>query len=90
MDGTNLMRVLYIHTQCGGATGAIRFDKEINHISNIGLSKALQYLRPLHKKYRLIGWADLIQMAGVLAVELAGGPAIQGTYVYTYAICVCT
>jgi hypothetical protein len=68
--------------RCGGVTGSIRFDKEITHPSNAGLSKALQYLRPFRKKYRFISWSDLIQMAGSLAVELSGGPSLQSFMVY--------
>lgn len=68
--------------RCGGANASIRFDRNLLHPSNAGLSKALQYLRPLKKKYRNISWADIIQMAGSLAVELAGGPSMQGKMRY--------
>lgn len=39
-----------------------RFDRELNHVSNSGLSKAIGFLEPLHYKYYEISWADLIQM----------------------------
>jgi len=68
--------------RCGGTNASIRFDRNLSHPSNAGLAKALQYLRPLKKKYRNISWSDLIQMAGSLAVELAGGPSMQGKMKY--------
>lgn len=68
--------------RCGGTNASIRFDRNLSHPSNAGLEKALQYLRPLKKKYRNISWSDMIQMAGSLAVELAGGPSMQGKMRY--------
>ncbi|CAM9162389.1 unnamed protein product [Discosporangium mesarthrocarpum] len=65
---------------CGGANGSIRFDPEILHGANAGLSKAIGYLRPLKKKYCKISWADLIQMASAEAVEYMGGPRIPMRY----------
>ena len=69
--------------QCGGTTGSIRFDRELSHPANAGLTKAMQYLKPLYKEYhKFISWADLIQMAGALAVELSGGPCLQHKMLY--------
>lgn len=66
--------------KAGGAVGSIRFDEELEHQSNAGLVKAIDILKPIKSKYKLISWADIIQMAGVLAVELTGGPKINIRY----------
>ncbi|CAN0396554.1 unnamed protein product, partial [Scytosiphon promiscuus] len=57
----------------GGANGSIRFEPEINHGANAGLTTALQLLKPVKKKFEEVGWADLMQMASAVAVEVAGG-----------------
>lgn len=56
----------------GGANGSIRFEPEINHGANAGLTTALQLLKPLKKKFEEVGWADLMQLASATAVEVAG------------------
>lgn len=56
----------------GGANGSIRFEPEINHGANAGLTTALQLLKPIKKKFDEVGWADLMQMASATAVEIAG------------------
>jgi L-ascorbate peroxidase len=66
--------------ECGGANGSIRFDVEMNHGANAGLNKALGYLRPLKEQFPVISWADLIQLAGATAIEVAGGPTIPMRY----------
>lgn len=82
-DAGSYDQSIKVWPQCGGTNGSVRFDREIAHTSNAGLSKALQYLRPLHKAYHAyISWADLIQMAGALAVELSGGPSMQDKMLY--------
>ena len=48
------------------------------HENNRGLRKALSLLEPVREAHPLVGWADLVQMAGALAVEVTGGPAIRG------------
>ncbi|CAM9403247.1 unnamed protein product, partial [Choristocarpus tenellus] len=66
--------------KCGGANGSIRFEPEINHGANAGLATALALLKPIKAKFDSIGWADLMQMASAVAVEVAGGPAIDMVY----------
>jgi len=63
---------------CGGAIGSIRFESEHRHESNAGLVKALCILGPIKQSFPDVSWADLIQMAGALAVEVTGGPKIKG------------
>lgn len=63
--------------RCGGANGSIRLDTELAHPSNAGLSKAVAALATLKDALPLVSWADLVQMAGALAVETSGGPKIH-------------
>ncbi|KAG8468917.1 hypothetical protein KFE25_007435 [Diacronema lutheri] len=60
--------------ECGGANGSIRFDAELAHGANAGLKKAVLYLQPFKDKFIELSWADLIQLGGAIALELAGGP----------------
>mmetsp|Transcript_33285 Transcript_33285/g.43895 ORF Transcript_33285/g.43895 Transcript_33285/m.43895 type:complete len:331 (+) Transcript_33285:87-1079(+) len=66
--------------ECGGAIGSIRFSPEIDHAANAGLNTALKLLEPIKTKFPSVGWADLMQMASAVSVELAGGPAIPMKY----------
>lgn len=64
-----------------GATGSIRFEAELNHGANAGLAKVIKlYLDPIKKQFPILSWADIIQLAGALAVEHAGGPRINMRY----------
>ena len=67
---------LHLWPKCGGATGSIRFNKELDHPGSRGLLKAITLLEDVKYKFRTVTWADLIQMAGALSVELCGGPKI--------------
>jgi L-ascorbate peroxidase len=69
-----------VFPECGGANGSIRFDPEITHGANAGLSMALKLLEPIHKQFPEITWADLMQMASALGIENAGGPKIPMKY----------
>jgi len=66
--------------KCGGAIGSIRFSPEIDHGANAGLQTALKLLEPIKKRFPTVGWADLMQMASAVSVELAGGPPIPMRY----------
>ncbi|EDQ92537.1 uncharacterized protein MONBRDRAFT_13407 [Monosiga brevicollis MX1] len=66
--------------RCGGANGSIRLQEEMGHGANAGLSKGITFLRPFVEKHSPVSWADAIQMAGALAVELAGGPKLAMRY----------
>jgi catalase-peroxidase len=63
-----------IHDGRGGARdGSIRFPPRINWPDNISLDKAIRLLWPIKKKYgRKLSWADLIIMAGTVALEDMG------------------
>eukprot|EP00971_Amphidinium_carterae_P087251 1726536-Amphidinium_carterae.1 len=39
--------------------------------------QAVGYLKPFKADYPLVSWADLIQMAGAVGIEHAGGPKVR-------------
>ncbi|XP_060973863.1 L-ascorbate peroxidase 2, cytosolic-like [Cannabis sativa] len=63
-------------TRTGGPFGTMRLEAEQNHDANIGLTDAVQCLGDIKKQFRVISYADLYQLAGVVAVEITGGPEI--------------
>jgi L-ascorbate peroxidase len=64
----------------GGADGSIRFDPEIKHGANAGLSIAVALLEEIHQQFPTVSYADLYQMASARAIETAGGPNIGLRY----------
>lgn len=61
----------------GGSNGArMRFNPEASWGANAGLKVARDSIEPLKAKYPEISYADLYTLAGVVAVEEAGGPKI--------------
>jgi len=61
----------------GGSNGArMRFDPEATWGANAGLGVARDALEPVKKEYPTLSYADLYTLAGVVAVEEAGGPEI--------------
>ncbi len=57
----------------GARDGSLRFPPRINWPDNIGLDKALRLLWPIKKKYgKKLSWADLIILAGTVALEDMG------------------
>jgi cytochrome c peroxidase len=61
----------------GGSNGArMRFDPEASWGANAGLKVARDALEPVKAKYPEISYADLYTLAGVVAVEEAGGPPV--------------
>ena len=64
-------------TKTGGSNGAtMRFPVEANDGANAGLHIARDLLEPVKAKYPDLSYADLWTLAGVVAVEEAGGPTI--------------
>jgi len=58
----------------GGCNGArIRFDPELNWSTNVAMDRALQLLRPIQQRYTNLSWADLIVLAGNVALDMASG-----------------
>lgn len=60
----------------GGANGSIRFEPEATHGANNGLNKARVLLEPIKQAVPEVTYADLYQLASVVAIEVAGGPRI--------------
>lgn len=61
----------------GGCNGArLRFSPEKDWPANVDMDKALLLLSPIKDRFRGISWADLIVLAGNVAVEDAGGKSI--------------
>ncbi len=57
----------------GARTGDIRFPPRVDWPDNISLDKAIRLLWPIKKKYgRKLSWADLIILAGNVALEHMG------------------
>lgn len=88
-DGTSLMGTfIRLSWHCagtygkddgmGGSNGArIRHKPEKDWGANAGLGVARDALEPIKTKYPEISYADLYTLAGVVAVEEAGGPEIK-------------
>jgi len=66
--------------KAGGATGSIRFEPEINHGANGGLSGAVKLLEPVKEAFPDVSYADIFQMASARGIALSGGPEIDMKY----------
>lgn len=63
-------------TKTGGANGTVRFSPEADFAANNGLGIARNLLEPIKKAVPEVSYADLYQLASVVAIEFAGGPKI--------------
>jgi L-ascorbate peroxidase len=63
-------------TKTGGPKGTIRNAEELAHGANAGLDIAVKLLQPIKDQFPIITYADFYQLAGVVAVEITGGPTI--------------
>lgn len=63
-------------TKTGGANATIRFEPESAFGANAGLGKARDWLEPIKAAVPEVSYADLYQLASVVAVEFSGGPKI--------------
>jgi len=64
----------------GGVNGSIHLDSELSRAPNAGLQKAIALLTPIKNRFQNVSWADLIQMAAVVAIKQSGGPDIELVY----------
>lgn len=64
-------------TKTGGANGSIRNEEEYSHGANAGLKIAIDFCGQVKVKYPNLTYADLYQLAGVVAVEVTGGPTVE-------------
>ena len=66
-----------VNTKTGGPNGSIRNQEEYSHGANNGLKIALDFCEEVKAKHPKITYADLYQLAGVVGVEVTGGPTID-------------
>ncbi|KAI3717391.1 hypothetical protein L1987_68978 [Smallanthus sonchifolius] len=66
-----------VNTKTGGPNGSIRNEEEFSHGSNNGLKIAIDFCEEIKSKHSRITYADLYQLAGVVAVEVTGGPTVE-------------
>ncbi|CAH1413667.1 unnamed protein product [Lactuca virosa] len=66
-------------TKTGGPNGSIRNKEEYMHAANTGLKIAIDLCDEVKTKHLRVTYADLYQLAGVVAVEVTGGPTIDFT-----------
>ncbi|KAK6946424.1 hem peroxidase [Dillenia turbinata] len=66
-----------VSTKTGGPNGSIRNEEEYSHGSNSGLKIAIDFCEEIKAKHPRITYADLYQLAGVVAVEVTGGPTVD-------------
>ncbi|PPD94703.1 hypothetical protein GOBAR_DD08239 [Gossypium barbadense] len=63
-------------TNTGGPFGTMKHAAELAHKANTGLDIAINLLEPIKEQFPIISYADFYQLAGVVAVEVTGGPEI--------------
>lgn len=56
--------------------GTIRFGQELAHGANAGLQIAVNLLQPIKEQFPDLTYADFYELAGVVAVEVTGGPTV--------------
>ncbi|CAH2041445.1 unnamed protein product [Thlaspi arvense] len=65
-----------VTTKTGGPFGTMRHKAEQGHAANRGLDIAVRLLEPIKEQFPILSYADFYQLAGVVAVEVTGGPEI--------------
>ncbi|KAG0466359.1 hypothetical protein HPP92_017939 [Vanilla planifolia] len=65
-----------VETKTGGPFGTMRYKEELGHGANNGLDIAIRLLEPIKEQFPIISFADFYQLAGIVAVEITGGPEI--------------
>ncbi|XP_019167593.1 PREDICTED: L-ascorbate peroxidase, cytosolic isoform X1 [Ipomoea nil] len=65
-----------VSTKTGGPFGTMRLKAEQAHGANNGLDIAVRLLEPFKEQFPIVSYADFYQLAGVVAVEITGGPDV--------------
>ncbi|XP_039069003.1 L-ascorbate peroxidase, cytosolic-like isoform X1 [Hibiscus syriacus] len=65
-----------VKTKTGGPFGTMKQLAELAHGANNGLDIAVRLLEPIKEQFPILSYADFYQLAGVVAVEITGGPEI--------------
>nr|KJB26144.1 hypothetical protein B456_004G227300 [Gossypium raimondii] len=65
-----------VKTKTGGPFGTMKQPAELAHAANNGLDIAVRLLEPIKEQFPILSYADFYQVAGVVAVEITGGPEI--------------
>jgi L-ascorbate peroxidase len=65
-----------VSTKTGGPFGTMKNSAELAHGANAGLDIAVRMLEPIKEEFPILSYADFYQLAGVVAVEVTGGPQI--------------
>lgn len=60
----------------GGPNASIRFNPEMGHGANAGLTIAMDLLEPIKQQFPDMSYADLYQLASIVGIEYSGGPKI--------------
>ncbi|KAL6200042.1 hypothetical protein ACLB2K_029824 [Fragaria x ananassa] len=65
-----------VKTKTGGPFGTMKQSAELAHGANNGLDIAVRLLEPIKEQFPILSYADFYQLAGVVAVEVTGGPDV--------------
>ncbi|XP_058093424.1 L-ascorbate peroxidase, cytosolic-like [Magnolia sinica] len=65
-----------VKMRTGGPFGTIRKPGELSHGANNGLDIAIRLLEPIRVQFPILSNVDFDQLAGVVAVEVTGGPEV--------------
>jgi L-ascorbate peroxidase len=65
-----------VATKTGGPFGTMKCPAELAHGANAGLDIAVRLLEPIKEQFPILSYADFYQLAGVVAVEVTGGPEV--------------
>ncbi|KAI4386030.1 hypothetical protein MLD38_004002 [Melastoma candidum] len=65
-----------VQSKTGGPFGTMKHSSELAHDANSGLDIAVRLLQPIKDQFPMISYADFYQLAGVVAVEVTGGPEV--------------
>ncbi|XP_072975406.1 L-ascorbate peroxidase, cytosolic [Typha angustifolia] len=65
-----------VNSKTGGPFGTMKHSAELAHGANNGLDIAVRLLEPIKEQFPILSYGDFYQLAGVVAVEVTGGPEV--------------